>query len=84
MSDKDMLHDDTKQELDQMVNPPSGEELHEELDKEPGDSLEPTVASSIAANERLKETIEQSSGMGSGDDPLGWETKIIEKIAGND
>jgi hypothetical protein len=63
---------------------PDPEEVREELEKKPGDTLEPTVAGAEAANERLRETIEQSSPMGGKDDALGMETKIIEKIAGND
>jgi len=78
------LHEDTREQLNRMEKPPSDEELRQELDKKPGDRLEPTVAGAAAANERLKESIEQSSGMGGKDDPLGMETKIIEKIAGND
>lgn len=78
------LHEDTKEQLNEMENPPSQGEVRAELNKEPGDQLEPTVAGAAAANERLKETIEQSSGMGGKGDPLGMETKLIEKIAGND
>ena len=66
------------------VEEPSQEELQAELDKEPGDSLEPTVAGAAAANERLKATIDQSAGMGGDDDALGVETKIIEKVVGHD
>lgn len=78
------LHEDTKEALNSMENPPSDEEVREQLDKEPGDKLEPTVAGAAAANERLKASIEQSSGMGGKGDPLGMETKILEKLAGND
>jgi len=84
MTDDLNLHEDTREQLDSMENPPSDEELRQELDKEPGDRLEPTVAGAAAANERLKATIEQSSGMGGKGDPLGMESKIIEKLAGND
>jgi hypothetical protein len=66
------------------IDEPPKEELQKELDKEPGDTLEPTVAGAAAANERLKETIEQSAGMGTESDALGMETKIIEKIVGNE
>jgi hypothetical protein len=66
------------------IEEPSEEEVQAELDKEPGDSLEPTVAGAKAANERLKATIDQSSGMGADSDPLGAETKIIEKVVGNE
>jgi hypothetical protein len=66
------------------IEEPSQEEVQEELDKEPGDSLEPTVAGAAAANERLKATIDQSAGMGGDDDALGVETKIIEKVVGHD
>ena len=84
MAGNEELHEDTRSQLEAMENPPSDAELRRELDKEPGDRLEPTVAGAAAANERLKETIEQSSGLGGKDDPLGMETKIIEKLAGND
>ncbi|HEU5004020.1 MAG TPA: hypothetical protein VFW71_14760 [Actinomycetota bacterium] len=84
MTDNPNLHEDTRENLESMENPPSSQEVRQELDKEPGDKLEPTVAGAAAANERLKETIEQSSGMGGKGDPLGMETKLIEKIAGND
>ena len=63
---------------------PSEEEVRSELDKKPGDSLEPTVAGAEAANERLKATLDQSSDMGTDRDALGMETKIIEKIAGDE
>jgi hypothetical protein len=66
------------------VGEPSQEEVGKELDKEPGDSLEPTVAGAAAANERLKATIDESAGMGGDDDALGVETKIIEKVVGNE
>ena len=66
------------------IEEPSQEEVQKELDKEPGDSLEPTVAGAAAANERLKATIDQSAGMGGDDDALGMETKIIEKVVGNE
>ena len=36
------------------------------------------------ANERLKATIDQSSGMGGDSDPLGAETKIIEEVVGHE
>jgi hypothetical protein len=83
MTDELPLHEETEEALDQMDNPPSDQELKAELDKEPGDTLEPTVAGSAAANERLKETIDQSSGMGGKDDPLGMETKVIDKVFGH-
>ena len=66
------------------IEEPPEEEVQAELDKEPGDSLEPTVAGAKAANERLKATIDQSSGMGGEDDPLAMESKIIEKVVGNE
>ncbi|HEY4939322.1 MAG: hypothetical protein QOH66_256 [Actinomycetota bacterium] len=66
------------------IDEPSQEEVQKELDKEPGDSLEPTVAGAAAANERLKATIDQSAGMGGDDDALGLETKIIEKVVGHE
>jgi hypothetical protein len=66
------------------IEEPSQEELRKELDKEPGDSLDPTVAGAAAANERLKATIDQSAGVGGDDDALGLETKIIEKVVGHE
>ena len=75
MSEQQEIHD---------IEEPSQEEVQAELDKEPGDSLEPTVAGAAAANERLKATIDQSSGMGGDSDPLGMETKIIEKVVGHE
>ncbi|MCW3036112.1 MAG: hypothetical protein JWM17_1424 [Actinobacteria bacterium] len=66
------------------IDEPPQEEVQKELDKEPGDSLEPTVAGAAAANERLKATIDQSAGMGGDDDALGLETKIIEKVVGHE
>ena len=66
------------------IEEPPEEELQAELDKKPGDSLEPTVAGAKAANERLKATIDQSSGMGGDSDPLGMETEIIEKVVGHE
>lgn len=75
MADQAEIHD---------IDDPPQDELQAELDKEPGDKLEPTVAGAAAANERLKATIDQSSGMGGKDDALGMETKIIEKIVGNE
>ena len=78
------LHEDSKEALERMVNPPSDEELAAELDKEPGDKLDATPAGAIAANERLKASIDQSSGMGGDDDPLSWETKAIDKVVGHD
>jgi hypothetical protein len=70
-------------EIHDIAEPPQ-EEVREELDKEPGDSLEPSVAGAAAANERLKATIDQSSGMGGKDDALGMETSIIEKVVGHE
>jgi hypothetical protein len=75
MSDQPEIHN---------IDDPPQEELREQLDKKPGDSLEPTVAGAAAANERLEETIDQSAGLGGEKDPLGWETKIIDKVAGHD
>jgi hypothetical protein len=66
------------------IDDPPAEEVEAELNKEPGDKLEPTVAGAKAANERLKATIDQSSDMGGGDDPLAMESKIIEKVVGNE
>ncbi|HEX9546687.1 MAG TPA: hypothetical protein VF942_05075 [Acidimicrobiales bacterium] len=75
MADQPEVHD---------IEEPSQEELREELDKKPRDSLEPTVAGAAAANEGLNATIDQSAGMGGDGDRLGWETRIIEKVVGND
>jgi hypothetical protein len=83
MTDNPHLHDDTR-ELNKMSDPPSDEELNEELNKKPGDPLSPTAAGAAAANERMKATVEQSSEVGGKDDPLGLETKMIDKIAGHD
>jgi hypothetical protein len=62
---------------------PSEEEVQRELEKKPGESLEPTLAGAEAANKRLEETIEQASDMGTDKDALGMETEIIDKIAGH-
>lgn len=84
MTEELPLHEETKQALGQMDNPPSEEELRAELDKKPGDRLEPTVAGAAAANERLKASMDQSAGLGGEDDPLGMETKMIDAIVGHD
>lgn len=84
MTDNLPLHDETRDALESMDNPPSEEELTAELNKKPGDKLSATPAGAAAANERLQASIEQSSPMGGKEDPLGWETKVLDKIAGHD